>query len=360
MSGLLLEATGLLFDEGAVVEVVDLHGPTHFIHGLAGFFACHFAALAEYLIDGGNVLLVLCATLAYGFECLLQHFHEEFLALDITEAATGVVVFHLLKCGVVACDASHLFVGREGVEVGEDGVALEVSGVADLQVERVGVHGLDFLVDLVGRVAEVDAVAEAFAHLGLAVGAGQTQAGCVVGQQYVGLYEGLSVDIVEAANYLATLFEHGFLVVAGWNGCCLEHGDVGCLADGIGEEAYGNALAIEAAHLYLGLDGWVALQTGDADHIHEIEREFAEFGYLALDEQRGLRRVEACCKVVEGDLDDVLAHLLGVVNVVCKCLRVSLEDKYLIVKAGVLEFYATPEGTDIVTDMEFAGRAVAC
>ena len=360
MGGLLLEATGLFFDEGAVVEVVDLHGPTHFIHRLAGFFACHFTAFAEYLIDGGNVLLVLCSALTDGFECLLQHFHEELLALHVAQAATGVVVFHLLKCGVVACDASHLFVGREGIEIGEDGVALEVSRVADLQVERVGVHGLDFLVDLVGRVAEVDAVAEAFAHLGLAVGAGQTQAGCVVGQQYVRLYEGLSVDVVEAANYLATLFEHGFLVVASRNSCCLEHGDVGCLADGIGEEAYGNALAIEAAHLYLGLDGWVALQTGDADHVHEIERELAEFGYLALDEECGLRRVEACCKVVEGDLDDVLAHLLGVVDVVCECLRISLEDKYLIVKAGVLEFYATPKGTNVVTDMELACWTVAC
>ena len=349
----------MLFDEGAVVEVVDLHGPTHFVHSLAGCFARHFAAFSEYLIDGRYVFLVLGAPLSDGFECFLQYCHEEFLALHVAESASCVVVFHFLECGVVGSQACHLFVGCEGVEVGEYGVPLEVSGVVDLEVRGVRVHGFHFSVDLVGRVAEVDAVAEAFAHLGFAVGARQSEAGSVVGQEYVGLNEGVAVDVVEAANYLAALFEHGFLVVASGYGGCLEHGDVGGLADGIGEEAYGNALAAEAAHLYFGLDGRVALQSGHADHVHEVEGEFAEFGYLALDEECCLGGVEACCEVVEGYLDDILPHFLGVVDVVGKCLRISLEDENLVVEARVLQFHATAKRTDVVPDVELSGWAVA-
>jgi len=81
---LLLEAACLFLDEGAVVEVVDFHGATHLVHCLAGGFASYFATLAQYLIDGGNVLLVLGATLTDGFEHFLQHGHEEFLALHVT------------------------------------------------------------------------------------------------------------------------------------------------------------------------------------------------------------------------------------------------------------------------------------
>ena len=74
---LFLEAECLFFDEGAVVEVVYLHGLAHFVHRLAGFFPSYFTAFAEYLIDGGYVFLVLCSALTDGFEHFLEHAHEK-------------------------------------------------------------------------------------------------------------------------------------------------------------------------------------------------------------------------------------------------------------------------------------------
>ena len=62
----------------------------------------------------------------------------------------------------------------EGIEIGEDGIALDLTGVADTQVVRISEHRLHFLLHFVGAVLQIDAVAKGFGHLGLSVGSGQT------------------------------------------------------------------------------------------------------------------------------------------------------------------------------------------
>ena len=94
-------------------------------------------------------------------------------------------------------------------QIDEDGVALHLAGVLHAQVVRVGVHGHDLLLDVLGLIGEVDAVAEALAHLGLAVGAGQAQAGAVLGQNDLRLHQSLTVDRVELMNDLAALLDMG-------------------------------------------------------------------------------------------------------------------------------------------------------
>ena len=51
------EACGLLGNEFGVVEIVDLHGVAHFVHGASSHFTRLFGAFFENVVDGGNVLL---------------------------------------------------------------------------------------------------------------------------------------------------------------------------------------------------------------------------------------------------------------------------------------------------------------
>ena len=167
---------------------------------------------------------------------------------------------------------------------------------------------------------------------------------------------------------LARLFEHRLLILAGGDGRGAESGDVRRLRNGVGEEPDGNALPLqvvlrvvlrEAAQLDFGLHGRVALQTGHGDEVHVVERQFAQFGDLRLDEERRPFGVEAAGQVVERHLDDVLAHLFGVVGVVGERLRVGDHDEDLLELSGVLQLHAAAQRTYIVAEVQFAGRPVS-
>ena len=69
--------------------------------------------------------------------------------------------------------------------------------------------------------------------------------------------------------------------------------------------------------------------------------------------------VEPAGEVVERHLQDVLAHLLGVLGVVGQGLRVGDHDVNLVKIAGVLQAHALLQRADIVSHMQPAGRAVA-
>ena len=246
----------------------------------------------------------------------------------------------------------------ECIQIDEDGVALHLAGVLHAQVVRVGVHGHDLLFDVLGLVGEVDAVAEALAHLGLAVGAGQAQAGAVLGQNDLRLHQSLTVNGVELMDDLAALLDHGALVLACGDGSGLEGGDVRSLADGVSEEAHRDA-GLEVLLLDLRLDGGVALQAGDGDEVHIIEAQLGQLGHHGLDEDVCLGGVDAHGQIVQSDLQDVLAHLLRVVGVVGEGLCVSDHDIDLVELARVLQPDTLLQRADIVADMEPARRAVA-
>ena len=223
---------------------------------------------------------------------------------------------------------------------------------------RVGVHGHDLLLDVLRLVGEVDAVAEALAHLGLAVGAGQAQAGAVLGQNDLRLHQSLTVDGVELMDDLAALLDHGALVLTCGDGSGIEGGDVRSLADGVSEEAHRDA-GLEVLLLDLGLDGGVALQAGDGDEVHIIEAQLGQLRHHGLDEDVCLGGVDAHGQIVQSDLQDVLAHLLRVIGVVGEGLCVSDHDIDLVELARVLQPDTLLQRADIVADMEPARRAVA-
>ena len=167
----------------------------------------------------------------------------------------------------------------EGVEVGEDSVALHLARVCDLEVCRVGVHSLHFLPNLFCRIGKIDAVAQRLAHLGATVGAREAAAYSVVGKHDFRLHEHVAVvGAVELADNLAGLLNHRLLVIAGRDNRGLERRDVRCLAHRVGEESGRDALALELAHLDFALHRRVALEACDGDKIHIVERQLAELG----------------------------------------------------------------------------------
>ena len=138
----------------------------------------------------------------------------------------------------------------------------------------------------------------------------------------------------------------------------LEECDVGSLRHGVAEEAEGNALALKATHLHLGLHRRVALHAADGDEVHEIGGELGEFGNLALDEEHAFLGIKAGSEVVESHLDDVLTDLLGVVGIIGEGLHVGHEHEHTVVVALILQLDTAAQRADVVSEMEFSGGAV--
>ena len=232
----------------------------------------------------------------------------------------------------------------------------------------VGIHAHHLLAQLLGRIREVDAVAQRLGHLGLAVGARKPHADGIFGEQNLRLDERRTVDRIELVDDFARLLNHRLLVLSGRHGGGAEGRDVRGLADGVGEEAHGNALALrtlllgvgirEAAELDFGLHRRVALQTGHGDQVHVVEGQLAQLGNLRLDEDGGALGVEAAREVVERHLDDVLAHLFRVVGVVGERLRVGNHDEDALVFARILQLDAAAQRAYVVSQVKFSGGAV--
>ena len=264
----------------------------------------------------------------------------------------------LIQPGVFRQKGGDVLRPAEGVQVGEHRVAGEAAGVGDPDVVGVGEHVHHLLPHFVGRIGQIDAVAQGFAHFGLAVDAGQAGADRAFGQQGGGLHQGVAVDGVELAHDLPGLLQHGQLVFAHGHGGGAEGGDIGRLADGIGEKAHRDA-GLEIALLDLGLHRGVPLQAGHRDQVHIVKGEFRQLGNLGLDQQGGAGRVQAAGQVIQRHLDDVAAHLFRVVGVIGEGLGVGDHDEDLIEGAGVLQLHPAPQRTHIVAHVQPPGGPVA-
>ena len=276
--------------------------------------------------------------LAHRFQETVEHLQEELLALHVAQSATTVMILQLVEVLILRPEVGKVLIAGEGIEVGEHGIALDMSRVIEIDMLGVSVHGAHLLPYLVGGIGEVDAVAEALGHLLLTVGAGKTAGGEVLGQQDVGLHEHRCIGGIEAAHELTRHLQHRLLILSCRHGGRFEEGDVGSLRHGVAEEAEGD-VGLEVAHLDLCLHRGVALDAAHGDKIHQIGGQLGKLGYLALNEKGASFRVETGGQVVECHLDDVLSNLLGVVGIVGECLHIGHEDEHLIIVAGVLQFY---------------------
>ena len=356
-------------DQLPVGEVVDPHRGADLFESRGGGGACGGRTGFEHVVDLADALLVFGAAAADRVERLVEDGDEELLDLHVAQTASAVVGLQFVERGVVRQMAGEVLRTAEGVEVGEDRVALDPARVLHAQVVRVGVHAHHLLAHLLGRIAQVDAVAERFGHLGLAVGAREPLAGGVRRKQDFGCDERRAVERVEFVDDFARLLDHRLLILARRHGRGLEGRDVRRLTDRVGEEADGDALTLlrvalrsalrETAELDLGLHGRIALQALHRNEVHVVERQFAQLGNLRLYEKGRFRRVEAARKVVERNFQHVAAHLFGVVRVVGECLRIRDHDEYALEPARILQFDAAAQRTDVMSEVELSGGAVA-
>ena len=70
----------------------------------------------------------------------------------------------------------------------------------------------------------------------------------------------------------------------------------------------------------------------------------------------GLLRIDADGEIISHHLKDIAADFLRVAAVVGQTLEIRDEDKLLVV---VLEQHALAQGTDVVAEVQLAGRTVA-
>ena len=214
----------------------------HLVESLLAHLAGCLCATAQDIVHACYVALILLAALAHRLKTVVEDIQEELLACAVAETATHVVGFHLVEIGIVRQELLEVIVCAESVEIDEDRVlvlmlhsgivcvcATEVSGVLDIEMERVGEHAVDLLLQLFWRIGEIDAVAERLGHLGLAVSAREAQACRVVRKKNLRLYECLTIYVVETAHNLVRLLEHRLLVLAHRDCRRLEESYVGSL-----------------------------------------------------------------------------------------------------------------------------------
>ena len=232
----------VLFQQIVVVKVVDAHGTAHVGQGGGGGLFGVGAALLQDLHHFRQALLPLLAAGADGLQLCLHDAVQELLHLHIAQTAALVVRLYLVEVLVFRPELGKVLRAAEGIQINEHRVALHLAGVLHPQVVGVGVHGHDLLLDVLRLLRQIDAVAQALAHLGLAVNAGQAQAGSILGQNDLRLHQRVAVHGVELVHDLAALLDHGLLVLTGGHRGGLEGGDVGRLADGVAKELVNKSL----------------------------------------------------------------------------------------------------------------------
>src|SRR5207245_8046877 len=117
--------------------------------------------------------------------------------------------------------------------IGEDRIALDVAGVGWVNPGGVGEHRHHAFTYRFWWVAEINAIAQGFRHLGTAVSSGQTGHRT---EHRSRLDEHLVVQAIESAHDLARLLDHRQLIFTDRDQVSLEDRDVRSLGDRVGPE----------------------------------------------------------------------------------------------------------------------------
>jgi len=86
----------------------------------------------------------------------VEHVDQMMLESHVAQTARAIALLERLQSRVVRV---------EGLEVGKDDVALDLSRVLHPCVAGIGVHAHHLIGDDVGQIREIDRVAERLAHL---------------------------------------------------------------------------------------------------------------------------------------------------------------------------------------------------
>ena len=228
-------------------------------------------------------MLPIVTALTDGLQNVLQHVVEELLDLYVAQATALVVSLQLVQVSVVRQEFGKVLFGAESIQIGENSVAFNLTGILYAYMVGIGVHGHNLLFDILRFIGKINAVAQGFTHLGFAVNAGQTQACVVLRQHDVWVNQCFAVNRIELVHDFLALLQHRQLVLAYRHYSCAEGGDISSLADRIAEEAGGDA-CFEVTHFDLVLNSRVALQTGYGYQVHIVEGQLGELRYHGLNE----------------------------------------------------------------------------
>ena len=115
---------------------------------------------------------------------------------------------------------------------------------------------------------------------------------------------------------LLALLEHWKLIFANRNSSSAECSDICSLADWIAEESNRDA-CLKITHLDFRFNCRITLYTCHSNKVHIIESKLCKLRNHGLDKDSGFLRINAACKIIQGDLKDVLANFLRVFSVIC-------------------------------------------
>ena len=125
------------------------------------------------------------------------------------------------------------------------------------------------------------------------------------------------------------------------------------LVDRVGQQQAGQGVA---AGLHLGLDGGVAVKLGLGHQGEEGQQQLVLCRGGRMGEDHGLPGVDARSQIVQHQVEHVVADMLGGVTVRDDLV---VGDDDVGVHAAILHLYAFADGTEVMAQMEPAGRAVA-
>ena len=225
-------------------------------------------------------------------------------------------------------------------------------------MSRIGKHTEHFLLDLIRFFRQINTVAERLAHLRLSVNSRKTQTRLILRKQDLRLNQCIAIYRIKLSYDLFCLLQHRKLIFPYRNRRRLKRGDIRRLTDRICKESDRDA-RFKITHLDLWFHRRIPLQTWYRHQIHIVERQFAKFRNLRLDKQRRFLRIQTARKIVQRNLNDILAHFLRIVGIIRQRLRIRDHDENLVVLAGVLELHPALQRTDIVADMQSSGGPIS-
>ena len=119
----------LLLQQVIIREVIDLHGLADIGEGGGGGLLGYGAAFLQNLHDLRQTLLPLLAAGADGLQLGLHDGVEELLDLHVAQTAALIVGLEFVEVLVLRQELGEVLRAAEGVQIGEDGVALHLAGV---------------------------------------------------------------------------------------------------------------------------------------------------------------------------------------------------------------------------------------
>ena len=160
---------GLLGNQFLVIEVIDAHGVTHLGQSLGTYFTRSFCTLSQNLIYSWYVLFPFLTADTHWLQTVIQNVQQQFLTGSIAQTATCVVLFQLIQVLVIRQELLKVAILGKCIQIGKYGITLQMTRLFDMDMLRVGIHGIYLFLQFLWRITQVDAVAQTLTHLSLSV-----------------------------------------------------------------------------------------------------------------------------------------------------------------------------------------------